>query len=258
MANKPRSAVFTTVLWDGDSKIADFPRHMVRLRNHAERLRIDLPDNIEQLITRRLIEYAGKSKETQLLNIKFECETNRFILTSRQLPKLRNSEIHAMTLPLRKWLGEITGTKHGDWAAYIEAKNSAEEAGADIALLVDEYCIIDSDRAGIIVIDEDGVAYISDSDLSVNGITLEIVTETFEEMGIPVNYARLNERLVARSSEIIALGVGLGCCRIITIDGVQIGGANAVIANKCQDILAQHYSNISNWTDLCENPGQKV
>tara|TARA_B100000965_G_C19583166_1_gene754504 strand:+ start:1064 stop:1840 length:777 start_codon:yes stop_codon:yes gene_type:complete len=258
MANKPRSAVFTTVLWDGDSKIADFPRHMVRLRNHAERLRIDLPDNIEQLITRRLIEYAGKSKETQLLNIKFECETNRFILTSRQLPKLRNSEIHAMTLPLRKWLGEITGTKHGDWAAYIEAKNSAEEAGADIALLVDEYCIIDSDRAGIIVIDEDGVAYISDSNLSVNGITLEIVTEILEEMGIPVNFARLNERLVARSSEVIALGVGLGCCRIITIDGVQIGGANAVIANKCQDILAQHYSNISNWTDLCENPGQKV
>jgi branched-subunit amino acid aminotransferase/4-amino-4-deoxychorismate lyase len=108
------------------------------------------------------------------------------------------------------------------------------------------------------VIDEDGIAYISDSDLSVNGTTLEIVTETFEEMGIPVNYARLNERLVARSSEIIALGVGLGCCRIITIDGVQIGGMSAIVANKCQAILAQHYSNINNWTDLCENPGQKV
>ena len=258
MANKPRSAVFTTVLWDGGSKIADFPRHMLRLRNHAKRLRIELPDNIEQLISRRLIEYADKSNETQLLNIKFECETNQFILTSRQLPKVRNSEIHAMTLPLKKWLGEITGTKHGDWSPYIDAKNLAEEAGADIALLVDEYCIIDSDRAGIIVIDEDGVAYISDSNLSVNGTTLEIVTETFEEMGIPVNYARLNERLVARSSEIIALGVGLGCCRIITIDGVQIGDVSAIVANKCQAILAQHYSNINNWTDLCENPGQKV
>ena len=95
MASKPRSAVFTTVLWDGGSKIADFPRHMLRLRNHAERLRIELPDNIEQLISRRLIEYADKSNETQLLNIKFECETNQFILTSRQLPKVRNSEIHA-------------------------------------------------------------------------------------------------------------------------------------------------------------------
>ena len=258
MANKPRNAVFTTVLWDGGSKIADFPRHMVRLRNHAERLRIELPDNIEQLISRCLIEYADKSNETQLLNIKYECETNQFILTSRQLPKVRNCEIHAMTLPLKKWLGEITGTKHGDWSPYIDAKNLAEEAGADIALLVDEYCIIDSDRAGIIVIDEDGVAYISDSNLSVNGTTLEIVTETFEEMGIPVNYARLNERLVARSCEIIALGVGLGCCRIITIDGVQIGDVSAIVANKCQAILAQHYSNINNWTDLCENPGQKV
>ncbi|HII23578.1 MAG TPA: hypothetical protein HA359_04910, partial [Candidatus Poseidoniaceae archaeon] len=52
MASKPRSAVFTTVLWDGGSKIADFPRHMLRLRNHAKRLRIELPDNIEQLISR--------------------------------------------------------------------------------------------------------------------------------------------------------------------------------------------------------------
>ena len=108
MANKPRSAVFTTVLWDGGSKIADFSRHMVRLRNHAERLRIDLPDNVEQLISSRLIEYAGKSNETQLLNIKFECETNQFIITSRQLPKVRNSEIHAMTLPLKLSLIHIS------------------------------------------------------------------------------------------------------------------------------------------------------
>ena len=255
MANKPGSAVFTTVLWDGGCKIADFPRHMARLRKHAERLRIDLPDNIEQLVTKCLIDYVGKSKETQLLNITFDCENNRFILNSRQLPKLRNSEIHAMTLPLKRWLGDVTGTKHGDWSFYIDAKKTAEESGADIALLVDEYCIIDSDRAGIIVIDEDGVAYVSDSKLSVNGVTLEIVTEMLDEMGIPVNFARLNERLVARSSEVIALGVGLGCCRIITIDGVQMGDMNAIIANKCQAILAQHYSNISNWTDLCENPG---
>tara|TARA_B100000424_G_scaffold268984_1_gene264952 strand:- start:532 stop:1299 length:768 start_codon:yes stop_codon:yes gene_type:complete len=255
MANKPGSAVFTTVLWDGGSKIADFHRHMARLRNHAERLRIDLPDNIEQLITKCLIDYVGKSKETQLLNITFDCENNRFILKSRQLPKLRNCEIHAMTLPLKKWLGDVTGTKHGDWSPYIDAKKTAEESGADIALLVDEYCIIDSDRAGIIVIDEDGVAYVSDSKLSVNGVTLEIVTEMLDEMGIPVNFARLNERLVARSSEVIALGVGLGCCRIITIDGVQMGDMNAIIANKCQAILAQHYSNISNWTNLCENLG---
>ena len=95
-----------------------------------------------------------------------------------------------MTLPLKRWLGDVTGTKHGDWSFYIDAKKTAEESGADIALLVDEYCIIDSDRAGIIVIDEDGVAYVSDSKLSVNGVTIEIVTEMLAEIGIPVNFAR--------------------------------------------------------------------
>ena len=99
---------------------------------------------------------------------------------------------------MKKWLGQVTGTKHGDWQFYIDAKDVAEQNGVDIALLIDEYCIIDSDRAAIVVIDEDGVAYISDSKQTVEGVTLEIVTGGFAEMGIPLSKAKLNERLVAR------------------------------------------------------------
>ena len=54
MANKPRSAVFTTVLWDG-SKIADFNQHLDRLRSHAERLRIDLPEDFVDRISEQII-----------------------------------------------------------------------------------------------------------------------------------------------------------------------------------------------------------
>ena len=50
MANKPRSAVFTTVLWDGGSKIADFEQHLDRLKKHAKRLRIILPDDLVEMI----------------------------------------------------------------------------------------------------------------------------------------------------------------------------------------------------------------
>ena len=159
--------------------------------------------------------------------------------------------MHAVTLPLKKWLGAVTGTKHGDWQPYRDAKATAEENGADIALLIDQYCVIDSDRASMIVIDEDGVAYLSNSQDAVRGITLEVLIPRLRALGIPVNYARLNERLVARCAELVAVGVGLGACNILTIDGEKIGQHQSTIWPKLLAYLAQHYSNINNWTELC-------
>ena len=252
MARMPRSAVFTTALWDGNSKIADFDKHVRRLKNHAERLRIDLPENSEQLIAQTIINRTNKYNHKKLLNITFDSASGEFKIRPRELPKLRNCMIDAMTIPIKKWLGQVTGTKHGDWQFYIDAKDVAEQNGVDIALLIDEYSIIDSDRATIVVVDEDGVAYISDSQQAVQGITLEVLSSGLTEIGVPLNKAKLNERLVARCTEIIALGTGIGCCKIITIDGAEVGQKNSIIANKCQEYLAQHYSNTDNWTDLCE------
>ena len=251
MTRRPREAVFTTALWDGNTKIANFDKHMKRLRNHADRLRINLPENSEQLIAESILKSMEKFSEKKLINITFDCISREFQTKSRELPKLRNCDIDAMTIPMKKWLGQVTGTKHGDWQFYIDAKAVAEQNGVDIALLIDEYCIIDSDRAAIVVIDEDGVAYISDSRQTVDGVTLKIVADGFTEMGIPLNKAKLNERLVARCTEIIAIGTGIGCCKIMTIDGEDIGDKNSTISRKFQTYLAQHYSNTDNWIDLC-------
>ena len=251
MANKPQSAVFTTVLWDGGSKIADFEQHLDRLKKHAQRLRIILPDNLVETITKLLPKNTGGM---QLLNITYDVGKKEILLTPRELPSTRNCDIHAMTLPVNYWMGEVTGTKHGDWQPYLDAKNQANESGADIALLIDEYSIIDSDRASIIVIDEDGVAYATNSNKSVDGITQKILMSNLEKMGIPLNYGKLNERLVARCSEMIAVGVGLGCCRVVTIDGETIGHEHPVVYPNFVAYLAQHYSNSNNWVDLCELP----
>ncbi len=251
MTRRPREAVFTTALWDGNTKIANFDKHMKRLRNHADRLRINLPENSEQLIAESILKSMEKFSEKKLINITFDCISREFQTKSRELPKLRNCDIDAMTIPMKKWLGQVTGTKHGDWQFYIDAKAVAEQNSVDIALLIDEYCIIDSDRAAIVVIDEDGVAYISDSRQTVDGVTLKIVADGFTEMGIPLNKAKLNERLVARCTEIIAIGTGIGCCKIMTIDGEDIGDKNSTISRKFQTYLAQHYSNTDNWIDLC-------
>ena len=135
MARKPRDAVFTTALWDGNTKVAHFDLHMKRLRNHADRLRINLPENSEQLIAQSVLDNMEKFSEKKLINITFDCISGEFQTKSRELPKLRNCNIDAMTIPMKKWLGQVTGTKHGDWQFYIDAKEVAEENGVDIALL---------------------------------------------------------------------------------------------------------------------------
>ena len=252
MAKKPRDAVFTTALWDGNSKIADFEKHLERLAKHAKRLRITLPEGFDQLIGQAIIDMDEKYDDNRLLNITFDCVEGVFLTKSRDLPKLTNCNLDSMTIPMKKWLGQVTGTKHGDWQFYLGAKDLAEQNGVDIALLIDDYCIIDGDRAAIVVIDEDGVAYFSENKQSVQSITLEVLKSGFAEMGIPLSKAKLNERLVARSSEVLALGTGIGCCKILTIDGEQVGQDNSAISSMLQAYLAQHYSNTDNWTDLCE------
>ena len=44
----PFSSVFTTLAWDGADKVAFFDLHLQRLSEHASRLRIDLPDDLQR------------------------------------------------------------------------------------------------------------------------------------------------------------------------------------------------------------------
>ena len=240
-------------MWDGESSIADFAAHIGRLENHAKRLRIELPDDLPAVIAKEVCGFGNSHDKNQklLLTIRYSTSDN-LSLTSRPLPKLRSTEIHGKTRPLKKWLGEATGTKHGDWKPYLDARNDAEQSGADISILIDEFSIVDTDRASIVVIDEDGTAYVSDSNLGVHGITNQIISHVLSSIGIPVMKARLNERMVARCEEILVTGTGIGCSKLVTIDGEIIGREESLIFEKCRDLLSQHYSNPDTWTNMCE------
>ena len=240
-------------MWDGESSIADFTAHIARLENHAKRLRIELPDDLPAAIAKEVCRLRNSQDKNQklLLTVRYST-SDKISLTSRPLPKLRSSEIHGKTRPLKKWLGEVTGTKHGDWKPYLDARDDAEQSGADISILIDEFSIVDADRASVVVIDEDGTAYVSDSNLGVHGITNEIITRGLNSIGIPVMKARLNERMVARCEEILVTGTGIGCSKLVTIDGEIIGREESLIFEKCRDLLSQHYSNPDTWTNMCE------
>lgn len=246
-------------MWDGKSSVADFVAHLERLKNHAGRLRIELPSDLDSMVAKAICDLGeGMEKsQRQLLTISYSNSDN-LVLTSRPLPKLRSSEIHGKTKPLHKWLGDVTGTKHGDWKPYLDARDDAEQSGADISILVDDFTIVDTDRASLVVIDEDGTAYVSDSKLGVDGITNQIVSSALNSIGIPVMKARLNERMVARCEEILVTGTGIGCSKLVTIDGEMIGREKSLIFERCRDILAQHYSNPDTWTNMCEYLQQMV
>ena len=88
MARKPRDAVFTTALWDGNTKVAHFDHHMKRLRNHADRLRINLPENSEQLIAQSVLDNMEKFSEKKLINITFDYISGAVSYTHLTLPTI--------------------------------------------------------------------------------------------------------------------------------------------------------------------------
>ena len=63
MDGDPRSEVFTTIAWDGDSQLLAADLHIARLFRHAERLGFNLPNNLSELIFEALsnVEIPGES-----------------------------------------------------------------------------------------------------------------------------------------------------------------------------------------------------
>ena len=50
----PRDLVFTTVVWDGNASVADLQAHIERMKRQAHRLRIQWPENMNELISRAM------------------------------------------------------------------------------------------------------------------------------------------------------------------------------------------------------------
>ena len=140
--------------------------------------------------------------------------------------------------PLRK----INGTKHGDWDAYRKITSEVFEKGADVGLLVHEYCIIDGDRVTPIVLDHDGVVWISDSSLGgVDSVTFEICKPHIEKSGFIISHGRLNEKLIAHAKEVVLLGSGMGAARLTVLDDVDIGDGSKNLQQICIDALGEDW-----------------
>lgn len=235
----PRSEVFTTVLVNEHGMVADWPLHRQRMNNHAARLRIELPDTGPSMS-------IPPGERRSLARIGYSADDG-WNVTVRPL-HVRNEPIEAISVAAPRWNDRTNGTKHGDWTAYKDAMEAAEEVGCDAALLIHEHAVVDGDRSTPMVLDEDGTVWIAHaSEGGVDGITAAVLETLLPSHGLPVVKGRLNERTVARCAEFVLVGTGMGVCRVNTIDGVKAGNSTA-LSTACHRLLSQHFTEEATWS----------
>ena len=238
----PRSEVFTTVLVNENGLVADWALHFERIKEHAKRLRIDLPDQ------EPLIEDAGNGRSWRLARVSCAGD-GRWRVQTRDI-RVRDEAVEAVSVEAKRWSKRTNGTKHGEWASYITARETAEAEGCDVALLVHEHAIIDADRATPLVMDEDGTVWMAQVDEGgVDGITAGLLASHLPSQGLPVVKGKLNERTVARCAEMVLVGTGMGVCRVETLDGVSLGSSTA-LSSACHQFLSQHFTEETTWSTV--------
>lgn len=249
VAQGPRSSVFTTMRFSKRDGLFLIDSHLARMRIHAEKLRIDVSAvNLDSIL--RLLHEDPPQLNEGLLRI--ECtSTSEVSVTYRPLT-VQNEHVDAITLVSPTWPKRVSGTKHGAWNAYVDARQAAENRGADLALLVHEYSIVDGDRCTPIVLDDDGVLWVSDSNLSVDSITFGLLKSSLNAAGYHIQHGKLNERIVARCVEAVAVGSGVGVLGIESLDGEQIGVGSKRLFAECASILKREYETTTNWTVVWE------
>ena len=227
MMSGPKSAVFTTVR-ARDGHLFHLELHLQRLSRHAERLGINLPefeipDNLDGLV-------------------RLQVDENGATFTSKPFYQPIHMDAEGVTAPAPRWTRKVSGTKHGDWDAYRKITEDAFNKGADVAILVHEHCIIDGDRVMPIVLDEDGVVWISGPEFGgVDSVTFDVCKPHIEKAGFIISEGRLNERVVARAKEVVLLGSGMGAARLTVLDDVDIGDGTSNLQKVCIAALGEDW-----------------
>ena len=227
MMEGPKSAVFTTVR-ARDGHLFHLDLHLERLSKHAEVLGIEIPE------IKVPLELDGL--------VKIHVDSNGVKFISKPFYQEIHMEAEGITVAAPRWSRKIMGTKHGDWDAYREITSEIFKKGADVALLVHEFCIVDGDRIMPLVLDDDGVVWISDSKLGgVDSVTFAICKSAIEDAGFVISEGRLNERIVARAKEFVLLGTGMGAARLTVLDDVDIGDGSNGLQQVCIKALGEDW-----------------
>ena len=236
------ASVFTTLRWE-NGRVAWLEKHLQRLRAHAERLGIEWPHEFDKQLASTVPVGEGNLCQIQLNRD----GTVELKLRDSQYPP---SPLCAISHAAPRFTRKAQGTKHAAWTQYQDARTSAMNAGADLALLVHDGAVVDGDRCTPILLDSDGIAYApSPEGGGIDSITLDILKSAIEAAGIPFRYASLVETMLGRASELVVVGTGVGVAWINEIDGQNIGtNTPGPLYNTCNTAFELALDNA--WTTL--------
>ena len=176
-------------------------------------------------------------------NVRLAAQLTGWKLEIRSESKMKEAmEAEGISFPAPRWTRKINGTKHGDWEPYREITTQVFQKGADVGILIHDHCIIDGDRVTPIVLDNDGVVWISEPSLGgVDSVTFTVCKPFIENAGFVISKGRLNEKLVANCKEIVLLGSGMGAARLVTLDDVEIGDGTNNLQTICIEALGEDW-----------------
>ncbi len=176
----PRSAVWSATGWDGNKSLMAADMHFARIQRHANILGIDIPTDFPNKIFSILddLEHPGDANPSDdqadfLVSLGVRRNGEIFV-EPFVLNTYSENPLAAISLTAPNWEQPVRGTKHGDWGPHKEARITAIENGADLALLFENDILVDGDRCAPLLLDHDGVAYHpKHSDGALDSLTVE-------------------------------------------------------------------------------------
>jgi len=233
--NDPFKSVFTTLPWNGIDAVGFLDLHLQRLSEHAQKLGIKVPADLRDRVLGLLGDIqqisVGERVPAGLVTVTLDREGGLEVDSRENVQP--TSPVTAISLPAPRWNRPVQGTKHGAWSPYLEARERALAASADVALLVEDGAIIDGDRATPLLLDGDGTAWAADSEAGgIDSVTLKVIIWGLKEEGIPFNRGRLHEEMIGRAREMVLVGTGIGVARIAEIDGQMVGMSEEGVLSK--------------------------
>lgn len=257
---EPHSQVWTAMAWDGKKSVLAPDLHFNRLFRHSQILGIEINDDLPNIILNKL-EKQDQFENLDELNYEIPFlvkiiikKDGEIFIQTRKNKHWQDDPLQAISMKLPDFELPILGTKHGNWQPYDEARKQAINHDSDIALLFKNNLLIDGDYCLPLMLDNDGVAYHpSNTDGALDSVTLQLLRNDVEELGIPIRSAKINLKMLSRASELIVIGSGMGVCSVGSIDGTPIGKPKGKLYQVARAVWLNKLNNDwQNWNFLRE------
>ncbi|MGB1435761.1 MAG: aminotransferase class IV [Candidatus Thalassarchaeaceae archaeon] len=257
---EPHSQVWTAMAWDGKKSVLAPDLHFNRLFRHSQILGIEINDDLPKIILNKL-EKQDQFENLDELNYEIPFlvkiiikKDGEIFIQTRKNKHWQDDPLQAISMKLPDFELPILGTKHGNWQPYDEARKLAIDHDSDIALLFKNNLLIDGDYCLPLMLDNDGVAYHpSNTDGALDSVTLQLLRNDVEELGIPIRSAKINLKMLSRASELIVIGSGMGVCSVGSIDGTPIGKPKGKLYQVARAVWLNKLNNDwQNWNFLRE------